>query len=222
MNAPATTIERKLILIGGNAKICASIIQDECVFCYTAIHVFTRGIYEGPQANCLLAHEQMATANIALSIRRLVSESNSTFDMIVANTQPQSIINGMQRYDTLDFLTDLPLVLEISRIRKIIVLGSTLSLLPIFRPSSYVKLKNAEFWLTALYSGRYGTRLCYAFLPPLDSGKTLLASLACESRASWARRLIGAFEGTDKMMFPSSISGIISRALYNLRLQSTL
>ena len=211
-------MNKSLIIIGGNSRLAQDyIIHGKAKKKYEHIYLFSHRKYEGIE-HLKITSFYGDNAAIMTEISNILEMNSNQFDVLLCNSPPTTV-----SYNDLGVISSALLsllflcnVLQLSNIRKVLIMGSIVSLIPIIRKSYYKTLKIAELRLFVLIS-KHGN-ISYCILPPLSPGTNGITNMFSQPRSFWSSRLDSMFSNDKKLYYPDGFIGFIYRSLFKFNL----
>ncbi len=144
--------------------------------------------------------------------------NSNSFDVLLCNSPPTSA-----SYNDIGVISSALLsllflcnVLHLSNVKKVLIMGSIVSLIPIIRKSYYKTLKTTELRLFVLINKH--ENISYCILPPLSPGTKGITKKFSQPRLFWSSRLDSMFSSDKKLFYPAGFTGFIYLSLFKFNL----
>ncbi len=210
-----TPYKKTIFLIGANSNFIQDLIKEnDLTASYDKIIYVSHRPYKYKLRNkkeCLLNF--ISRDEFYKKLSATISNENIV-DILFSNT-PTSLNNmNDETYDwsifPIEFMENIN---NYKNINRCIYLGSTLSLVPVIRNSTYKRIKKYEFEKYVKLREKLESKVCYFLLPPIDTNINGIGYLFKEEKSYWIHEVIKSFDTRTKTIIPEGLNGILVKIL---------
>ncbi len=209
--------KKKIILIGGNSTIVQEILKNnEYLESYSEIFIICHRRYIGIKKNYKIL--ESIDPSLAVKIIEDIFYTDSielSFDIIFANTPPQNA--NYKDFNVVEWgITSIKIMHMLSlkkEVNRVIILGSSLSLIPFLHSDMYKSIKKLEFYCYNTLRLNKSEKICFFILPPIGEKIIGIGKFFAQSRLVWSRKIMNELRTNNNLIVPDGISGILIRIL---------
>ena len=208
---------KQIILIGGNSAIIQDILEDSKFFeNYDEVFILCHRSYSGINKNYKVI-ENINPSLISKTIEGIIRSKSirSKCDIICASTPTKnSYYKDFKEIEWGIVSIKIMCLLSSSKeVRRIIILGSSLALVPLLRSGIYKSIKILELYCYDSLSLNRSDKVCLFILPPIGKNITGIGKFFSQSRLVWVKKIQSEIKTNNKLIVPFGINGILVKIL---------